>query len=458
VSDPLLWHRLQFAFTLVFHYLFPQLTMGLALLIVVMKTLGLRTGDLRWDDAARFWIRIFGLNFAVGVVTGIPMEFQFGTNWARFSRYAGGVVGQTLAMEGLFAFFLESSFLGLLVFGERRLGRRGHFLAALALFAGSWLSGYFIICTNAFMQHPTGHAVGPGGALVLADFWSFLLNPWALAQYAHNMVASVVTASFVVAAVGAYYALQDLHLDQARRFLRLGVIAGLAASVLVAFPTGDHQAKLVARHQPVALAAMEGHFESETGASIVLIGQPNVKERRLDNAVAIPGFLSFLAFGTFHSNVKGLNEFPEDVWPDNIELLYYSFHIMAGLGTLLILVMAIAALLLARGTLVRSRPMLWTLMLAFPFPYIATTTGWMAAELGRQPWIVYGLMRTADGASPQVHSGTALFTLIGFTGLYFVLGLLFLFLIGRELAHGPGPLEGHGPPPAARPAAEIARG
>jgi cytochrome d ubiquinol oxidase subunit I len=458
VSDPLLWHRLQFAFTLVFHYLFPQLTMGLALLIVVMKTLGLRTGDLRWDDAARFWIRIFGLNFAVGVVTGIPMEFQFGTNWARFSRYAGGVVGQTLAMEGLFAFFLESSFLGLLVFGERRLGRRGHFLAALALFAGSWLSGYFIICTNAFMQHPTGHAVGPGGALVLADFWSFLLNPWALAQYAHNMVASVVTASFVVAAVGAYYALQDLHLDQARRFLRLGVIAGLAASVLVAFPTGDQQAKLVARHQPVALAAMEGHFESETGASIVLIGQPNVKERRLDNAVAIPGFLSFLAFGTFHSNVKGLNEFPEDVWPDNIELLYYSFHIMAGLGTLLILVMAIAALLLARGTLVRSRPMLWTLMLAFPFPYIATTTGWMAAELGRQPWIVYGLMRTADGASPQVHSGTALFTLIGFTGLYFVLGLLFLFLIGRELAHGPGPLEGHGPPPAARPAAEIARG
>ncbi len=458
MSDPLLWHRLQFAFTLVFHYLFPQLTMGLALLIVVMKTLGLRTGDLRWDDAARFWIRIFGLNFAVGVVTGIPMEFQFGTNWARFSRYAGGVVGQTLAMEGLFAFFLESSFLGLLVFGERRLGRRGHFLAALALFAGSWLSGYFIICTNAFMQHPTGHAVGPGGALVLADFWSFLLNPWALAQYAHNMVASVVTASFVVAAVGAYYALQDLHLDQARRFLRLGVIAGLAASVLVAFPTGDHQAKLVARHQPVALAAMEGHFESETGASIVLIGQPNVKERRLDNAVAIPGFLSFLAFGTFHSNVKGLNEFPEDVWPDNIELLYYSFHIMAGLGTLLILVMAIAALLLARGTLVRSRPMLWTLMLAFPFPYIATTTGWMAAELGRQPWIVYGLMRTADGASPQVHSGTALFTLIGFTGLYFVLGLLFLFLIGRELAHGPGPLEGHGPPPAARPAAEIARG
>ena len=457
MSDPLLWHRLQFAFTIVFHYLFPQLTMGLALLIVVMKAIGLRTGDGRWDDAARFWIRIFGVNFAVGVVTGIPMEFQFGTNWASFSRYAGGVVGHTLAMEGLFAFFLESSFLGLLVFGERRLGRRGHFLAALALFVGSWLSGYFIICTNAFMQHPVGHVVAADGTLQLADFWTFLLNPWALAQYAHNMAASVVTASFVMAAVGAYYALQGLHPDHAPRFLRLGVAAGVASSLLVAFPTGDQQARLVARYQPVALAAMEGHFESETGAGIVMIGQPNVRERRLDNPIVIPGFLSFLAYGTFHSNVKGLNEFTEGLWPDNIELLYYSFHIMAGLGTLFILVMGLAALLEVRGALARSRPMLWVLMLAFPFPYIATTTGWMTAELGRQPWLVYGLMRTADGASPQVHSGTALFTLIGFTGLYLVLGVLFLFLVGRELAHGPGPPETHAPDTLPHATAEAPR-
>ena len=443
MSDPLLWHRLQFAFTIVFHYLFPQLTMGLVLLIVVMKALGLRRPDGGWDDAARFWIRILAVTFALGVVTGIPMEFQFGTNWGSFSRYAGAVVGHTLAMEGLFAFFLESSFIGLLVFGERRLGRTGHFLAAVALFLGSWLSGYFIICTNAFMQHPVGHAVAADGTLQLADFWAFLLNPWALAQYAHTMTASVVTASFVVAAVGAYYALQARHPDQARRFLRVGVTAGILSSVLVAFPTGDHQAKLVARHQPVALAAMEGHFESETGAGIVMIGQPNVKARRLDNPIVIPGFLSFLAFGTFHSNVKGLNEFPESDWPDNIELLYYSFHIMAGLGTLFILVMGIAALLEWRGTLARSRPMLWTLMLAFPFPYIANTTGWMTAELGRQPWLVYGLMRTADGASPHVHSGTALFTLIGFTGVYLVLGLLYLLLIGLEIAHGPGSPPAH---------------
>src|SRR5215471_12344158 len=307
-------HRIHFAFTITYHYLFPQLTMGLALLIVVLKAIGLRSGDERYDDAARFWIRIFGINFAVGVVTGVPMEFQFGTNWAAFSKFAGGVIGQSLAMEGLFAFFLESSFLSLLLWGEERLGPRGHMLAALALFAGSWLSGYFIIATNAFMQHPVGHEIGPDGSLRLVDFWAFLLNPWALVQYAHNMVATVVTASFVVSSAGAYYALQDFHSEYAPRFLRIGVVAGLLSSVLVAFPTGDQQAKLVARHQPVALAAMEGHFESETGARIVLIGQPNVKERRLDNAIAIPGFLSFLAFGTFHSNVKGLNDFPEDVW------------------------------------------------------------------------------------------------------------------------------------------------
>jgi cytochrome d ubiquinol oxidase subunit I len=444
MSDPALWHRLQFAFTITYHYLFPQLTMGLALLIVVLKAAGLRSGDERWDDAARFWIRIFGINFAVGVVTGVPMEFQFGTNWAAFSKYAGGVIGQTLAMEGLFAFFLESSFFALLVFGEHRIGRRAHFLAALALFAGSWLSGYFIICTNAFMQYPTGHGVSESGTLYLTDFWAFVLNPWAIAQYAHNMLAAVVTGSFVMAAVGAYYALQHLHVDQARRFLRVGVIAGLVSSGLVAFPTGDRQAKLIAQHQPVSLAAMEGHFETSKHAGIAVIGQPNVRERRLDNPIIVPGFLSFLAYGMFHAEVAGLDQFPEHTWPDNIELLYYSFHVMVGLGTLFIALMGIAALFLRRDALLRNRPLLWALMLAFPFPYIATTAGWMTAELGRQPWIVYGLMRTSEAASPTVHSGTVLFTLIGFAGLYFVLGVLFLFLIAREIAHGPTPFGDHG--------------
>src|SRR3954452_20738677 len=437
MSDPIVWHRLQFAFRSTFHYLFPQLTMGLALLIVVLKTIGLRTGNLAYDAAARFWIKIFGINFAVGVVTGIPMEFQFGTNWASFSKYAGGVIGHTLAMEGLFAFFLESTFLGLLIFGERRLGRVGHYAAALALFAGSWLSGYFIVATNAFMQHPAGHEVGPTGVLQLAGYWAFLLNPWAVAQYAHNMTAAVVTGSFVMAAVGAYYAIEGRHAEQARIFLRTGVIAGLVSAGIVAFPTGDLEAKAVGRYQPVALAAMEGRFEGGQGAGITIIGQPNVPARRLDNPIHVPGMLSFLARGTFVADVQGLDQFPQDQWPDNIELLYYAFHVMVGLGTLFIALMAIASLQLWRGRLHTSRALLWMLMLAFPFPYIATTAGWMTAELGRQPWIVYGLMRTAQGVSPTVHSGTVLFTLIGFCGLYFVLGLLYVFLVGREIAHGP---------------------
>ncbi|HEU4366013.1 MAG TPA: cytochrome ubiquinol oxidase subunit I [Candidatus Krumholzibacteria bacterium] len=436
MADALIWHRLQFAFTAVYHYIFPQLTMGLAFLIFVMKWRGLR-GDDRWNDAARFWIRIFGLNFAVGVVTGIPMEFQFGTNWARFTEFTGKVVGHTLAMEGLFAFFLESGFIAILVWGERRVGRRGHFLASLALWLGSWLSGYFIVATNAFMQRPVGYGIAADGTLRLVDFFAFLFNPWAVAQYAHTMVASVVTASFVVAATGAYYLLRGQHAETARRFLRLGVACGVVSSVLVAFPTGDIQAKLVAKYQPVSLAAMEGRFESGPFAEITLIGQPNVNERRLDNPVRVPGVLSFLAFGTFHSNVPGLNEFPEENWPDNIELLYYAFHVMAGLGTIMIGVMLLAELSAWRNRLANTRWLLWLLMLMFPFPYIANTAGWLTTELGRQPWVVYGLMRTADASSPVVHSGTALFTLIGFCGLYFVLGVLFLFLVAREIAHGP---------------------
>jgi cytochrome d ubiquinol oxidase subunit I len=439
MADALVFHRLQFAFTIVYHYLFPQLTMGLALLIVIMKALGLRAGGERWNDAARFWIRIFGINFAVGVVTGLPMEFQFGTNWAKLSRHAGSVIGQTLAMEGFFAFFLESSFLFFLVWGERRLSKVGHFFAAVALFLGSWLSGYFIVATNAFMQYPVGHAVRADGTLHLVDFWAYVLSPWAIVQYAHTMVAAVVTGSFVVAAVGAYYALTGRHLPTAGLFLRLGVTAALVASVLVTV-TGDRQAKLVARHQPVALAAMEGRFESGSHAGLNLIGQPNVAARRLDNPVVIPWVLSVLAFGTVQAPVQGLDAFPREDWPDNIELLYYAFHIMAGLGTILTAIALVAVLLWWAGRLDRSRPMLWILMLAFPLPYIGNTVGWMTAELGRQPWLIFGIFRTADGASPTVPAGTVLFTLIGFCGLYLALGVLFLFLIGREIAHGPAPL------------------
>ena len=266
----------------------------------------------------------------------------------------------------------------------------------------------------------------------------FFFNVWAIAQYAHNMTATVVTASFVVAALGAFYLLQSRHREQAALFLRLGVVCGLVSSILVAFPTGDRQAKLVAVHQPVALAAMEGRFHSGPDAELNLIGQPDVRERRLDNAIAVPGALSFLAFGHFYSDVRGLDQFPEKDWPDQIALLYYAFHIMAGLGTILLGIMLIAGLLAWTGRLERCRPMLWILMLSFPFPYIAVTAGWMTAELGRQPWLVYGLFRTADGTSATVHAGTTLFTLIGFCGLYLLIGVLFLFLIAEEIGRGPG--------------------
>jgi len=435
--DPAFWSRFQFAFTLTYHYLFPQLTMGLAWFLVYWKWRALRTGDEKYNQAVRFWAKIFGLNFAVGVVTGIPMEFQFGTNWSEFSKYAGGVIGQTLAMEGMFAFFLESAFVGALIWGEKRLGPRYHFIAALAVALGSWISAFFILVTNAFMQHPVGYQIEPNGLLGVASLSAFLFNPWAVVQFLHNQMAALVTGSFVVTSVGAFYTLRGLHSQQAQLYLRAGVFAGLITSFLVAFPTGDQQAKMVGRHQPVTLAAMEGKFVGGPVAGVAVIGQPNIVARRLDNPIEVPGALSFLAYGTFESYVHGLNEYPEDTWPDNIELLYYSFHLMITLGTIFIVLMAYASFQNWRGRLQSSTGLLWVLMLAFPFPYIANTLGWMTAELGRQPWLIYGLFHTRDGYSKVVSNGNTIFTLIGFIGLYFVLGLLFLYLTGREIGHGP---------------------
>jgi len=434
-------HRLHFAFTITFHYIFPQLTMGLALLIVYLKTKALRTNDEHYNRAARFWARIFGINFAVGVVTGIPMEFQFGTNWAAFSRAAGGVIGQTLAMEGVFSFFLESTFLGLLLFGEKKLGRIGHWWAAFLVWLGSWLSGYFIVATNAWMQYPTGHRVDSHGQIELANFWQLVVNRWVLWEYAHTMLGAVQTGCFVMAAVGAFYLLTKRHESYGRTFVKSGVLVGVVAAILQLFPTGDEQGKLIADHQPVTLAAMEGLFESQKGAPVALIGQPDLQKRRLDNPIEIPNMLSFLTYREWKANVRGLDAFPQDQWPDMVPLLYFAYHVMVGLGTIFIAVMVLAALMLWRGKLYVSGWMLWALMVCVPLPYIANTAGWMTAELGRQPWLIYGLMRTAHGVSPQVGAGNAWFTLIGFMGLYTVLGILWLFLVYREIEDGPEPDE-----------------
>jgi cytochrome d ubiquinol oxidase subunit I len=435
--DALTVHRLHFAFTVTFHYLFPQLTMGLALLILVLKTMALRTGNEHYNHAARFWTKIFAVNFAMGVVTGIPMEFQFGTNWARFSKAAGGVIGQTLAMEGVFSFFLESSFLGVFLFGEKRLGPKAHWFAAFLVFLGSWLSGFFIIATDAWMQHPTGYSLGPNGEILLRSFWGLLLNPWIFWQYLHNMIGSVVTASFVMASIGAFYLLTHRQEEFGRTFVRLGVIAGTIAACLMIFPTGDGQGKNLAYMQPTTLAAMEGLFETADGAPLAILGQPDMEQRKLDNPLEVPRALSFLTYQRWGARVQGLNAFPRDRWPDNIPLLYYSYHIMVGLGTIFVGAMALAAFTLWRGTLYTQRPLLWMLMLMLPFPYIATTAGWVTAEMGRQPWLIYGIMRTPAGVSPHVSSGNAIFTLLGFMGLYTILAMLGLLLVYREIEEGP---------------------
>ena len=385
-----------------------------------------------------FWGRIFGINFVLGVVTGIPMEFQFGTNWAVFSKAAGGVIGQTLAMEGVFSFFLESSFLGLFLYGEKRLSPIGHWFAALMVFLGSWLSGFFIVVTDAWMQHPAGFSIGPDNEIVFTSFAALLLNSWGLWQYLHTMIGSVVTACFVVAAVGAFYLLTSRHIEYGITFIRTPIIVGTIATILMIFPTGDSQGKNIANYQPATLAAMEGLFETVNGAPIALMGQPDMVEMRLDNPLTIPRVLSFLTYSRWKAEVKGLDSFPKELWPDNIPLLYYSYHIMVGLGTIFIAIMLVSAWLLYRGQLLRSKTMLWILLLSFPFPYIANTAGWMTAELGRHPWLVYGLMRTQEGFSTNVSAGNATFTLLGFTGMYTFLSILFLYLVYLEIDRGPG--------------------
>jgi len=438
-------HRLQFAFTITYHYLFPQLTMGLALLIVVLKTVALRTNNETWDRAARFWGKIFAINFVFGVVTGIPMEFEFGTNWARFSRISGGVIGQPLAMEGVFSFFLESAFLGLFLYGEKRLSKVLHWFSAVMIFLGSWISGFFIIVTDAWMQHPVAYAVLPNGEYEVKSFWGLLMNPWGLRQYAHNMMGAAVTGAFVMAAVGAFYLLEGRHDRYGRIFLKVGVIAGVISSIAIVFPTGDMAGKFVARNQPAAIAAMEGLFKSQSGAGIVLMGQPNEETQQIDNPIVVNNVLSYLIYGTTKAEVKGLDQFPRDQWPQALPLLFYSYHIMAGLGTWFVLLMIVAAFLLWRGRLYRSRWALWALLLSFPLPYIANTAGWMTAELGRQPWIIYGLMRTSAGYSDTVSAGNGLFTLLGFMGLYALLSILFTVLMYREISHGPeATYGGHG--------------
>jgi cytochrome d ubiquinol oxidase subunit I len=289
------------------------------------------------------------------------------------------------------------------------------------------------------MQHPVAYARTADGSVALTSFWALILNPWALWQYAHNMAGAALTGAFVMMAVGAFYLLSKQHLEQSKIFLKVGVVSGLLFSILLVGPTGDGQGRNLAEDQPATLAAMEALFQSQHGAPLLIIGQPDLEQKKIDNPIAVPRILSFLAYRNWNAHIKGLDAFPPAEWPQNISLLYYSYHIMVGLGTIFMAVMLVAGVLLWRRRLFQARWMLWILMMSFPLPYIANTAGWMTAEIGRQPYLIYGLLRTAEGYSKTVSAGNGWFTLLGFLGMYSILSILFLFLIRRELEHGPEP-------------------
>jgi cytochrome d ubiquinol oxidase subunit I len=436
-ANMLAFDRLHFAATVTFHYLFPQLTMGLALLIAVLRTRAYWWKHDECGRAATFWTRIFAVTFAFGVATGVPMEFQFGTNWAGFSEFAGGCIGQTLAMEGVFAFFLESSLLGVMLAGGARVGARTEWIATIAVWAGSWLSGYFILATNAWMQHPVAYTIARDGTTHLSSFFGLLGNPWLLWQYLHNQCAAVITGAFVISGVGAFYLLSAKHAEQAKVYLRTGLIVAAVACILQIFPTGDGEARQVFHHQPIKGAAMEGLFFSEQPAPMTIVGQPNMRTLEMDNPIKIPGMLSFLTYRRFNMEVRGLTAFPRGEWPDHVPSVYYAYHMMVGLGTIFLVITLGGLFLLWKGRLFTSRWALWIIMLAMPFPYISTTAGWVTAEVGRQPWVAHGLLRTADGLSPLVSSGTSLFTLLGFSGLYLLMGIAYVLLMFGLVGRGP---------------------
>jgi cytochrome d ubiquinol oxidase subunit I len=417
-----------------FHYLFPIGTMGLAPFVTWYTIRAVRTRDATYDHAARFWAKIFAVNFAVGVVTGIPMEFQFGTNWAPFSERAGAVVGQPLAMEGIFAFFLESIFLGVFLYGRGYVSPRLHAASAVLVWIGSWMSGFFIVVVDAWMQHPVGYTLTTDGHVLLANLAAVLLSPFAWWQYAHAITGAVLTGGFLMAGVGAYYLLARRQETYGRIFVKAGVVVAFVFSVLAVFPTGDRNSANVTEYQPAKLAAMEGLFRSEPEAPLAIIGMPDAKTQTLIDPVMMPDLLSFLAYGNFRANVKGISAYPADERPP-VEVTYYAYHIMVGLASIFLGLTALALWRFRR--LEQSRWLLWLFMLAMPFPYIANEAGWVTSEVGRQPWIVYGVMRTAAAASTNVAATEAIFTFIGFVGMYALLGLLVVLLVLREIDSGP---------------------
>ncbi|MBT8341731.1 MAG: cytochrome ubiquinol oxidase subunit I [Desulfatitalea sp.] len=433
MMDVLFLSRLQFAAATMFHFLFVPLTLGLSVLVAYMETKYARTGDETYLRMTQFWGKLFLINFALGVVTGITLEFQFGTNWSRYSAFVGDIFGSLLAIEATMAFFLESTLIGVWIFGWKRLSAKAHAAVMwLVAFAGN-ISALWILTANGWMQHPVGYVIRNGRA-ELDDFATVVFNKFAILQFLHTVPAAFVLSGFFVMGISAYHLYKRQHIDLFNRSFRLASVFALAASLWVVVE-GDQHAVHVTKTQPTKLAAMESHWETTTQAPLILLALPDEKnERNRIEIGAVPGLLSLLGYHDFNAEVKGLKDFPPEDRPP-VLLTFLSFRTMVILGTLFPVLALIGVFL--RNRLVENRWYLAVMMAAIPLPYIAIQAGWVLAEVGRQPWIVYGLLRTSDAASP-IAGEQVLASLVAFILVYGLLGLVGFFLIARHAVKGPG--------------------
>ena len=436
--DVVLLSRIQFALTIGFHYLYPPLSIGLGVALVVMEALWLRTRKPIYHQMARFWTKVFALTFAIGVATGIVLEFEFGTNWATYSRYVGDVFGSALAAEGIFAFFLESGFLAVLLFGWDKVSRPVHFFATCMVCLGAHFSAIWIVVANSWMQTPAGfHIVGEGikARAEITDFWAMVFNPSSMDRLFHTWCGAWQAGAFLVVSVSAWYLLKKRHADFARASLRIGLLVGLLASLLQVV-SGHSSAQGVAKNQPAKLAAFEGRYDTRTHAPLALVGWVDEKNERFLFNVGIPGMLSWLAHGDTSKEVIGLREFKlEDRPPVNAVFQFY--HLMVGVGFGMVAVAGLGFLYFWRGSLFEKRWLLWLLVLSVLGPQIGNQMGWFSAEIGRQPWIVYGLLRTSEGLSAVVKANVVLTSILLFSAVYLLLFAVFLYLLNDKIQHGP---------------------
>lgn len=430
--------RVQFAFTIAFHYIYPPLSIGLGLILVIMEGMYLKTGEKRYEHMTRFWVRIFALIFGIGVATGIIMEFEFGTNWATYSKYVGDIFGSALAAEGIFAFALESGFLGILLFGWNRVGPKIHFFSTIMVFLGSMFSAIWIVVANSWQQTPAGyHIVGEGmnARAEITDFWAMVFNPSSVDRVSHVWIGAFLAGACLVLSINAWYILKNKHLSIARPAFKIALVVATVFSLVQLF-VGHRSADGVAENQPAKLAAMEGHYDSLAKADMFLVGWVNQKTQK-STGLYIPGGLSFFTHFDFNYPIKGLNAFKPDERPTQVNAVFQFYHIMVAIGLLLIASTLLACWYWRKGVLFEKKWLMYFFVGSVLLPQIANQAGWYTAEMGRQPWIVYGLLRTSDGLSKAVSAGQVLFSLLLFAFVYSLLLALFLFLLNRKIQHGP---------------------